>query len=205
MKKLKHLIPAILVCLVIFFSCTMEKRLYRPGYHVHHKKSLVAPTAMETEKQEPAAYQNGATSEKNPKTVYLNTAMEQLVTPSVPKPEKAIPEIKSPEAVALPVSNSDTKNTISKHSSFKDHAGKQNSLADTQKSYSSKALTNSGGDGGGGIGRGILMLIVALLLLGLGALFSSLIGGSFGLLVFWFFGLAALILIIAAIIVMVRG
>ncbi|MCD6068646.1 MAG: hypothetical protein K0S33_3472 [Bacteroidetes bacterium] len=205
MKKLKHFVPAILACIVIFSSCTMEKRLYRPGYHVHHKKSPVAPTAMETEKQEPAAYQNGATSEKNPKTVYLNTAMEQLVTPSVPKPEKAIPEIKSPEAVALPVSNSDTKNTIGNPSSFKDHTGKQNSLSDTKKSYSSKALTNSGGDGGGGIGRGILMLIVALLLLGLGALFSSLIGGSFGLLVFWFFGLAALILIIAAIIVMVRG
>jgi hypothetical protein len=201
MKKLLRILFIPLVFLFILSSCTMEKRLYRPGYYVSHKKSATVPEKQEhivakdiipaTEKKDNPAVKTG-----KPETIPVSTIRES-------KPAKentvetffAFSKKKQKEAGSSPTHNSVHKITTA-------NAKPKSGSSIRQKNH---AATHSSSGSGNRAVRGLIMILVALLLIGLAAIFAVLIGGTGGLLFGWLFGLAAFILIIVGLVMIILG
>jgi hypothetical protein len=92
------LLPAVLV-----FSCTIEQRVHRPGYHIEWKKRLHAVKG-ETDEIRPERVVAGTRSEKN--EIFDSTTVVPVVVPEASEPaakEKKVsvtpPEMKAPSNV----------------------------------------------------------------------------------------------------------
>lgn len=190
---------SLLALLFLIASCTVEKRLHLRGYHIAGMKRMHTSSQDKPEIKEttlPAKGINTATIQstdletgvterlksENKELLVQNTTAGTHPEKSLPKTESSIPAVSKAEI-----------------------AHQESNVTTIQgKKKTSESSTQMEREGMSKVTRGLLIILVALALFGLGLIFYSFMG-VFGLVMLYIFGLGGAIFFIAGIFVMLFG
>jgi cobalamin biosynthesis Mg chelatase CobN len=183
--KLFRLSFVSIVTVFLFGSCTMQKRQYMPGYHVQWNESNPKVKSEKNERAEESVItENGIVNEENFETqvAFLETTENITVSSSKKNIQTGQTEVEKVTSAIRHGKKLETKSTAS---------------TKVQKTKASKSLSM-------GLIGGLLLIIVALLLLGLGLIFSNILG-VVGIVFLLIFLIAAVMLLIAGLVKMFSG
>ncbi len=197
MKKIHQLILLGMAVSMILNSCSVEKRVYRPGFHIEwnqskNNRNLPDESFKETGQVAEQAQNASEISSENKMGSQNNSAHDFKNT-------------HSNEADKIIESSSSEKNVVVKNEPISNAPAHSFSETDvklsTQKNNSVKNEFNPTNEFGGGK-SGWFMLIMGLILIGIGFLFQSFLG-VFGLILFIIFGIGGAIYFIAGVIILI--
>lgn len=192
---MRHQLFVLLGLLLLFLSdsCTVEKRIHRRGYHIEWRnKNQSAGTVGENKKSsneirvENQLYRLES-SENELSEITGNNALENEITDN-----------------SEPILTSQTEGRFLDNAIQKEQNFASDAMIHDQSEDKAGESVRSERQGSGGFKRGLYMLIMGLLLIGLGYLFYSLLG-VFGLILFIIFGIGGGIMVIIGIIQMIFG
>ena len=175
-----------LLLIVVFNSCTIEKRLYRGGYHVEWNKQLRSVDEAKTSTGNRTVEQTTSLAETNLETVTdIPSATENA--------KKTTEDLEQSTSISSnPVTNQSISQSVVKSQT---HDYQTESLDESNNS-TSVHKKNSQRDSSGGISRGLLVILIGLVFIGLGLIFNSALGTVIGSIMLLLFGLAGAIIII---------
>lgn len=182
----------------VLVSCTIEKRLYRPGYHVEWNKRahVLSETESVSEKQvsdQVIREDEGQTETivATPSPEAITTAEETAVQPETVLKTQDRASNTTESATATPTTNTDpqTETLGTSHE---------------QKSTLKKANYRPGSPSSNAFTRGLMLILIGLLFIGIGFLFSSSVG-TLGAVLLILFALVGLIIITVGLFVMTFG
>ncbi len=198
MKFLLSFLLIFLLSVSVMTSCTVEKRLYKRGYHIEWNKRAHVVSETESVSEKQVSDQVIREDEYHPKTIVATPAPETI---TVTKKTAVQPETvlktqdrasnTSESATATPTTNTDqqTETLGTSHE---------------QKSTLKKADHRPGSPSSNAFTRGLMLILIGLLLIGICFLFSSSVG-PFGIALLLLFALVGLIIIAAGLFVMTFG
>ncbi|MES2555886.1 MAG: hypothetical protein V4604_07040 [Bacteroidota bacterium] len=174
-------------------GCTIEKRLYQRGYHVewHKRVKSTDETGLVTEKQ--VSDQIMPSGEKNAETVAVTPEVEEKTTILEETPVLS----QTQDLVSGAAENTTVTNS----------ANSDQSPETVEQAQKTKPLLKKMSHRGGlasGFTKGLLMILMGLLLIGMGFLFQNILG-VFGTILLIIFGLGGAIMIVVGIVLMILG
>ncbi len=192
MRHLLFVLPSLLL-LFLTDSCTVEKRIHRRGYHIEWRnKNQSTGTVGES---------RGSSNE-----IRVETQSREVVSSANELSEVLSSKAVKNEIIDNPVEmrtlNGETE--ILENAILKDQNFTADAIIYNQSEDKAADKAQSEKQSSGGFKRGLYMLIMGLLLIGLGYLFYSLLG-VFGLILFIIFGIGGGIMVIIGIVQMIFG
>lgn len=193
MNKQLTLFITFLTVVLFISSCSIEKRMHRPGYHIEWKKS----------------YQdiNQEGTDKNP---FVEEA--QSSTPIVNQ-DFTIDPIENPDSYNLIQQNAGTEKPeteVEMNAAASSNENVSTTIENGKESILKKSIIkaekkgNPFQDSDNKRAKGIYMMLLALAFFALGYLFFTILG-VFGLILFWIFGIAAAIYFVIGLIFVIIG
>lgn len=179
----------------VLVSCTIEKRLYQPGYHVEWNKRARSVNETEAVAEKQVLDQHIQADEKNTKMIPATPALEKTMVAVEETPVLS----QTQDRVSNTTENSTVTNTASSDQQTE-------TLDETlkRKSTLKKASHRPGSQSSRPFLRGLLLVLIGLLLIGIGLLFNSALG-VFGTVLLVIFGLGGAIMVIVGLFVMTFG
>ncbi|ASS49699.1 MAG: hypothetical protein A3D31_08965 [Candidatus Fluviicola riflensis] len=177
-------------------GCTIEKRLYQPGYHVEWQKRAQFGDRNEavTDKQ---ADQVIAANETNHETIAATSFPEEKTIT-----EEETTMLSSAVSQALDRVSSVIEHPTASNSPTLNQSAETLDQANDTKPLLKKMSKREGGPSG--LTKGLLLILMGLLLIGMGFLFQNILG-VFGTILLIIFGLGGAIMIVVGIVFMILG
>lgn len=205
MRKLKQSLLIGLAFILILSSCSMEKRVYMPGYHAEWKNSKY--------KIDKCEFGNSNTSKE-----VKSLDKDEVNTIVITKPTETSFANKSDMNKNTHSASSENLSYFTKShkievakkdnvviSNYTNLTSKTNIIPKNEiKKLNSTKKKKRENDSGGGAISGLLMIILALALIGLGYLFYISLG-IFGMILFIALGVGGAIFLIAGLIIIIAG
>jgi hypothetical protein len=171
MKSMKRLSFVTLVVVLTSTACTLQKRVFMPGYHVewHSTKQSIGKESLPTETDVEKDAQS-STNEQGQRNSTDYSSMVDQTTTSDPLEQKITAE---PQFSEKTLSTNDETKVITKPTSTRNAKKALNHLAKKTTKLDSDDTEDSGGGGGGLRVIGWILIIVGLAIL----IFSSILIG----------------------------
>jgi hypothetical protein len=198
MKFLLSFLLIFLLSVSVMTSCTVEKRLYKRGYHIEWNKRAHVVFETESVSEKQVSDQVIREDEYHPETIVATPAPETITVTKKPavQPETVLKtqdraSNTSESATATPTTNTDQQTETL-------------GISHEQKSTLKKADHRPGSPSSNAFTRGLMLILIGLLLIGICFLFSSSVG-PFGIALLLLFALVGLIIIAVGLFVMTFG
>lgn len=181
-------------------SCTFEKRVYRSGYRIQKKHSIGKNESFSEKSENHNKSEIDITENTNESVVIETNELFNNTSDSVIRPNTSLAS-----GSTITIENSKSSNTeiTSNYISISEN---ETLKTEHEQNLPESNLINNQGiqKSDRGVGYGIVMIVIALLLFGIGLLFNSVLG-VFGLILFIIFAIAAAIYFLIGLFVLISA